>query len=276
METLGDLSKTAEEARGLERDSAEKQVSESRGRAGADLRRKAEQLAPPTAAFNAPELSDQTLGLSVEDKPVAESKALMRSKEALERLHDVNNDRPELLAEQQKESEIPLGKALGGVQRFFKEQAQGVDSDMDGVTLQEQAPQQSWGDNGRGATQDFTRSNRWSVEFDAYGLDLAAPILLPMVPQTDFVEITPLPASVALKRAECDGRYAELVGKISAPADVLKYGRFHNAGSSESVTLGRASLPPGFRVYVAPDWYIWAQDARLKDEGGRRKDESQD
>lgn len=273
METLGDLTKTAEDARGLDRSDAERRAEESREPLNAGLRRKAT-VRTPTMSFSVPEPSQLHLGVTLDDKPVEESKTPMQSKETLQQF-DVNSDRPEQIVEQQQESEVPLGKALGA-QRFFKEQSRQVDGDMDGVTFQEQAPRQTWEDHGQGATRDFTRWDRSNMEFDAYGLDLAAPILLPMVPQSDFVEITPLPASVALKRAECDGRYADLIGKVSAPADVLKYGRFHNAGSTESTSLGRASLPSGYRVYVAPDWYIWAQERRSKDEGERRKDESPD
>jgi hypothetical protein len=137
-----------------------------------------------------------------------------------------------------------------------------VAQDSDGIVTWER---KTLGDNAEGQPPVSFGFSDLDLNSDAYGV-----LVAPVAASHDFVEITPLPESVARTRAECDGRYSELLAKISAPADVLRYGRFHDAGlSNVAAVLGRTTLPAGYRVYVAPDWYIWARGGRAGDQEDR-------
>ncbi|MBX3442982.1 MAG: hypothetical protein KF774_11300 [Planctomyces sp.] len=67
-----------------------------------------------------------------------------------------------------------------------------------------------------------------------------------------------LPSHVARERAQCDGRYSELLEKLTVPTDAERFGEFFEYGRWEGTEYaGRTGLPAGHWVYVAPDWYIW-------------------
>ena len=66
--------------------------------------------------------------------------------------------------------------------------------------------------------------------------------------------------SPRLKRASVDGKYRKLLREIAVPADAQAYGTFNDYGYYDGDTwAGHKNLPPGYWVYVAPNWYIWAE-----------------
>ena len=66
--------------------------------------------------------------------------------------------------------------------------------------------------------------------------------------------------TVELKRASCEGRYRKLLKKLEVPDDEKAYGKFHDYGYYDGDTWADyKDLPPGYWVYVAPHWYIWAE-----------------
>lgn len=57
-------------------------------------------------------------------------------------------------------------------------------------------------------------------------------------------------------------RYRTLLKKLPAPADQATYGDFFDYGFwSGAAYAGQSDLPPGYWVYLAPDWYIFKEDA---------------
>jgi hypothetical protein len=58
--------------------------------------------------------------------------------------------------------------------------------------------------------------------------------------------------------ANVGGNYSELLKVISVPQDETTFGKFCDYGyDSPTEWGGYKDLPPGFWVYVAPNWYIW-------------------
>ncbi len=67
-----------------------------------------------------------------------------------------------------------------------------------------------------------------------------------------------LPADQARKKASVDGKYSQLLAVLTVRGDVQQYGEFHDYGRwDETNYAGRRNLPPGYWVYVYPNWYIW-------------------
>jgi hypothetical protein len=63
-----------------------------------------------------------------------------------------------------------------------------------------------------------------------------------------------------LREASAGGKYCQLLQKICVPGDRATYGAFNDYGSwGGTAWAGYTNLPPGYWVYVAPDWYIWGQ-----------------
>jgi Ca-activated chloride channel family protein len=76
-------------------------------------------------------------------------------------------------------------------------------------------------------------------------------------------DAAPASSQEARKLAACDGRYAELLDKISVPEDKDRYGTFFDLGYQPAKTYGQnPDLPAGYWVYVAPHWYIWGEQVR--------------
>jgi Ca-activated chloride channel family protein len=72
-----------------------------------------------------------------------------------------------------------------------------------------------------------------------------------------------LSATEAREKATVGGKYADLLDKLHVPDDLQNYGEFREFGYwSGTSYAGREGLPPGYWVYVYPDWYIWARAAR--------------
>jgi len=74
----------------------------------------------------------------------------------------------------------------------------------------------------------------------------------------DQVEPPPLP-----KQASADGKYRNLLKKVHAPQDQATYGDFSDYGHYTGANwAGETNLPPGYWVYVFPNWYIWGEEAQ--------------
>ncbi len=87
----------------------------------------------------------------------------------------------------------------------------------------------------------------------------AKSLLQPAAPATSTVEPSPaLTREQAEAKASLNGKYKNLLRIISAPGDASIYGSFNDNGHWEGTSyLGHDNLPPGYWVYVAPNWYIW-------------------
>ena len=60
------------------------------------------------------------------------------------------------------------------------------------------------------------------------------------------------------KRAAVEGRYSVLLRKIEVKEDAQHYGDFYEYGYWPGTAyMNHTDLPPGYWVYVAPNWYIW-------------------
>lgn len=72
---------------------------------------------------------------------------------------------------------------------------------------------------------------------------------------------TPSPApsvSPDMARASVNGKYYNLLRTIYVPSDQNSYGNFYDWGHyTGSSWKGHTNLPPGYWVYVYPNWYIW-------------------
>jgi hypothetical protein len=70
-----------------------------------------------------------------------------------------------------------------------------------------------------------------------------------------------LPAE--LKKASVDGKYGNLLKKFEVAGDKEAYGEFNDYGRYEGTEwAGQKNLPPGYWVYVAPNWYIWGEEMK--------------
>lgn len=55
-----------------------------------------------------------------------------------------------------------------------------------------------------------------------------------------------------------NGKYSQLLRKIEVPADAAPYGQSHDWGYWTGTSWGgHSNLPPGYWVWVNPNWYIW-------------------
>jgi hypothetical protein len=73
--------------------------------------------------------------------------------------------------------------------------------------------------------------------------------------------LAPLPSIKARRQATCDGKYSDLLDKLTVPADARRFGRFFDYGRWEGTNYAdRTGLPPAYWVYVAPDWYLWGEN----------------
>jgi hypothetical protein len=70
-------------------------------------------------------------------------------------------------------------------------------------------------------------------------------------------EVKPLPLS-APPEARLDGRYDQLLRVIPAPDEQETLGKVKDGGRREIKDYkGATDIPPGYWVYVAPNWYVW-------------------
>lgn len=59
--------------------------------------------------------------------------------------------------------------------------------------------------------------------------------------------------------ASAYGKYNTLIHVLEVPEDVRNYGNFYDWGFSEEYAYaGYENLTPGYWVYQAPNWYVWA------------------
>lgn len=71
--------------------------------------------------------------------------------------------------------------------------------------------------------------------------------------QTITVEETPARASV-------NGKYRLLLRELRLPQDINNYQEFCDYGFwNGNAYAGFQNLPPGYWVYVYPNWYIWGE-----------------
>lgn len=62
--------------------------------------------------------------------------------------------------------------------------------------------------------------------------------------------------------ASMNGRYSEILQKISCPDDVRHYGEFREYGYRAGETWCGVTAATGYLVWVSPNWYVWRRKAR--------------
>lgn len=71
-------------------------------------------------------------------------------------------------------------------------------------------------------------------------------------------------------RAGADGKYASLLRVLPVPDDQAAYGEFNDWGHwTGNSYAGHDNLPPGYWVYLHPNWYIWRELAAAQREPRR-------
>jgi hypothetical protein len=64
--------------------------------------------------------------------------------------------------------------------------------------------------------------------------------------------------SLDCAKASVNGKYRNLLKTFSVPRDRDGYGQFFESGYADyKAHAGYTDLPPGYWVYVSPNWYIW-------------------
>jgi Ca-activated chloride channel family protein len=83
------------------------------------------------------------------------------------------------------------------------------------------------------------------------------------VPPAAGAPATVLGREEAEAKATVNGKYRNLLRIVEAPADAESYGPFHDYGRWEETSYaGQSNLPQGYWVYVAPNWFIWGDQAK--------------
>jgi len=60
-------------------------------------------------------------------------------------------------------------------------------------------------------------------------------------------------------KASVNGKYLVLINVLKVPQDATVYGAYYDYGFWEEYSYaGYENLAPGYWVYMAPNWYIWA------------------
>lgn len=81
-----------------------------------------------------------------------------------------------------------------------------------------------------------------------------------IAPVSDLPVLTN-PSSSTVPAAAVANKYKSLLKTLEVPADQARYGDFYNFGYwSGTSYAGHDDLPPGYWVYLSPNWYIY-QDA---------------
>jgi hypothetical protein len=66
------------------------------------------------------------------------------------------------------------------------------------------------------------------------------------------------PQSPDLFTASVNGKYSNLLKTLNVPGDQAQYGNFYEWGYwNGNAYAGYSNLPPGYWVYVYPNWYVW-------------------
>jgi hypothetical protein len=74
--------------------------------------------------------------------------------------------------------------------------------------------------------------------------------------------VAPGPGAGVSPAGAARSRYRTLLRKIEAPNDQTTFGEFYDYGYWAGTSyLGQNELPPGYWVYLAPNWYIFREDA---------------
>ena len=124
-----------------------------------------------------------------------------------------------------------------------------------------------FGQRGSAATIKFKSDDRLTAIIRHQAFPFRTPYGEVVVPRADLLVMrssTSPPPAVARRqpkipaRASVGGKYHNLLRVVPAPGDVGNYGTFNDYGHYTGTSyLGHNNLPPGFWVYVAPNWYIW-------------------
>jgi len=68
-------------------------------------------------------------------------------------------------------------------------------------------------------------------------------------------------ADMAPAKASVGGKYRKLLRKFKVEEDQANYGKFTDYGYyTGNSWRGHNNLPPGYWVYVYPNWYIWGEE----------------
>jgi hypothetical protein len=75
-----------------------------------------------------------------------------------------------------------------------------------------------------------------------------------------------------VKKASVGGKFSILLKKIEVKADRETYKDFHDYGPWTGTSwAGHDDLPPGYWVYVYPNWYIWGAARDVPEDGDLKK-----
>lgn len=90
-----------------------------------------------------------------------------------------------------------------------------------------------------------------------------APQLVPAVRPAAVAAEMPLPErppATAEGQGRAGPKYSKLLRTVRADADQQQYGEYYDYGySATTAWAGQQNLPPGYWVYIAPNWYIFGQ-----------------
>jgi hypothetical protein len=102
-----------------------------------------------------------------------------------------------------------------------------------------------------GNKEEHPKMNRRAIMFASF---LSVALLSFFV----FGGTSPARAADDLTTASVNGKYQNLLMTVYVPQDNASYGSFYDWGySTTSSWAGYNNLPPGYWVYVYPNWYIW-------------------
>jgi hypothetical protein len=66
------------------------------------------------------------------------------------------------------------------------------------------------------------------------------------------------PQSQDMNMASVNGKYSNLLMTLYVPQDQASYGSFYDWGYYTGTSYaGYNNIPPGYWVYVYPNWYVW-------------------
>jgi Ca-activated chloride channel family protein len=87
---------------------------------------------------------------------------------------------------------------------------------------------------------------------------MCQPVSTPAPPAEPPLPPTTLSREQVEAKASVNGKYRNLLRIVPSAGDTPTYGSFHEFGRWEGTSyVSHDNLPPGYWVYVAPNWYIW-------------------
>jgi RNA polymerase sigma factor (sigma-70 family) len=110
----------------------------------------------------------------------------------------------------------------------------------------------------RGAYHDFYDFGEWNGTSYAGHDDLPAGWWVYVYPHWYIWKENREAGPADQKKAAVDGKYSVLLRKFESKEDHQQYGDFYDYGYwAGTAYLSHMDLPPGYWVYVAPNWFIW-------------------